>query len=491
MLEPMSMRQLLRFGAILATCLTLAACSQTESIDPPPAPKTTRRATATSIPPAGTPTPMFATIIERYTVRNGDTLGAISSRYDVALEDLMQLNGITNAKSLQIGQTLKIPIVVSRGAPGDKMLPDSEVVHSPAYAAFDLAAFVNQSPGYLATFRDKVDGETLEGWQIVQLVAERYSVGPRVLLALIEFQSSWVSNVALTQTQIDYPMGVSAGVRAGLFQQLSWAAERLNEGYYGKITGRLGALKFKDRSYARIASNANPGTIAIQNVLAATTTWDHWQNAISASGFLATYKKLFGEPKAIEPLVPADIKQPTLRLPWSDGELWYFTGGPHAGWGDAASWSAVDFTPPDMFGACNASRYWSTAAAPGKVIRVEHGRVVVSLSNSDFQGVGWTLMYLHIASNGRVNAGAQVNAGDRIGHPSCEGGIAEATHTHFARLYNGQWMGVETMPMILSGWTITASEYEYDGGMTRGAENREACNCRDIPKNGIIADAGR
>ncbi len=259
MLESISMRRLFRFGAVLALCLMLAACSQTESIDPTPAPKTTRRATATPIPLAGTPTPMFATIIERYTVRNGDTLGAISARYDVALEDLMQLNGITNAKSLQIGQTLKIPIVVSRGAPGDKILPDSEVVYSPAYASFDLAAFVNPSPGYLATYRDKVDGETLESWQIVQLVAERYSVGPRALLALIEFQSGWVSTSALTQTQIDYPMGVSVGVRAGLFQQLSWAAERLNEGYYGKITGRLGALKFKDRSYARIASNANPG----------------------------------------------------------------------------------------------------------------------------------------------------------------------------------------------------------------------------------------
>jgi len=97
-------------------------------------------------------------------------------------------------------------------------------------------------------------------------------------------------------------------------------------------------------------------------------------------------------------------------------------------------------------------------------------------------------MYLHIAPSGRVNVGTVLNAGDRIGHPSCEGGVADATHVHFARLYNGQWMDAQQMPMILSGWTITALDQEYEGKMSRGAEMREACNCRDDAKNGIVAD---
>ena len=125
------------------------------------------------------------------------------------------------------------------------------------------------------------------------------------------------------------------------------------------------------------------------------------------------------------------------------------------------------------------------------MIRVENGRVVISLSNNDFQGSGWALMYLHIAKAGRVNAGTMVNVGDRIGHPSCEGGESEASHVHFARLYNGQWIGVDALPMILSGWKITPREQEYDGIITRGAETREACNCRDDSKNGIVADGGK
>ncbi|MBM3129329.1 MAG: LysM peptidoglycan-binding domain-containing protein [Chloroflexi bacterium] len=479
-------------------CLALAAChapSQNPSDVTPAPPALTKIAVVVTPIAAWTPTPPAATILDRYVVRSGDTLGAISARFDVALDELMRINGIANPNALQIGQQLKIPVIVTRGAPGEKLLPDSEVVYSPAYASFDVSAFVNQSPGYLAAYRERVEGEWLTGAQIVQLVAERYSVGPRVLLALLEHQSGWVTSAVLSPNQIAYP--ISATERQGLFSQLSWAANRSNEGYYGKITGRLAAFRLRDRTRVRIAGNANPGTLAIQNVLAQLYGWDAWQAQIGNEGFIATYRRLFGDPNqfAIEPLVPPDLKQPTLRLPWSDGETWYYTGGPHSGWGDLASWSAVDFTPNDIAGSgsCLASRRLAVAAAPGKVIRAERGRVIVALNGGDFQGKGWALLYLHIATTGRVALGAQVNVGDPIGRPSCEGGESDASHLHFARLYNGQWIGAETLPLILSGWTIlpTAAERAYDGTMKRGAETREACNCRDDPKNAIVADGGK
>jgi murein DD-endopeptidase MepM/ murein hydrolase activator NlpD len=333
----------------------------------------------------------------------------------------------------------------------------------------------------------------LTGAQIIQLVAERFSVGPRVLLALIEFQSGWVTQTALTQNQITYPMGLIDASRQGLFFQASWTANHLNEGYYGKISGRLAAYRFKDRTRARVAPTSNPGTVAIQNVLALNATWDAWQNQIGSDGFSATYRKLFGDPNAnaIEPLVPNDLKQPTLRLPYPDGELWYFTGGPHGGWGDQSAWAAVDFAPKDTANSCIPSRQWAVAAASGKILRVEHGRVMLSLDNNDFQGKGWTLLYLHMATTGRVSPGATVNAGDRIGHPSCEGGDSEASHVHLARLYNGQWIGIDAMPLILSGWKVSAREQDYEGTIARGNEMREACNCRDDPRNGIVADGGK
>ena len=407
----------------------------------------------------------------------------------------MQVNGLANPNSLQVGQQLKIPSQVSLSAPGDKLLPDSELVYSPAFASFDVNAIASLYNGYLNTYREKVEGEMLTGAQIVQLVAERFSVGPRVLLALLEYESNWVTGTVLTQNQISYPMGLVDSTRQGLFYQTSWAANHLNEGYYGKLTGRLVALRFKNNLRARLASTANAGTVAIQNLLSLNATWDQWQGQIGNDGFVATYRKLFGDPAqyAIEPLIPPDLKQPTLRLPWNDGELWYYTGGPHSAWGDLAAWSAVDFTPSDVAGSgsCVPSRTWTIAAAPGKILRSEHGRVIETLGNSDFIGSGWALLYMHQAPTGRTSAGMQVNTGDHIGHPSCEGGAADASHLHFARLYNGQWMGAEYSPMVLSGWTITPLDQEYNGNMTRGADAREACNCRDNAKNGIIADKGQ
>ena len=484
-------RSLSIFAASIAL-VALAACSasSTSADTTTPAPEATTVAVVAT--PDVTPTPVSTTVIDHYTVRNGDTLSGISFQFNISIDDLMRANGLADPNALQIGQVLSIPVQVSRVAPSDFLLPDSEVVYSPAYASFDVNAVANQYNGYLAAYREKVDGEWLTGPQIIQLVAERFSVGPRVLLALLEFQSGWVTKTALTQNQITYPMGLIDPIRQGLFFQASWAANHLNEGYYGKISGRLGALRFKDRARARLASTVNPGTAAIQTVLSYTASWDDWQNQIGANGFIATYRALFGDPKsyAIDPLVPKDLKQPTLRLPWSDGELWYLAGGPHSGWGDLAAWSAVDFSPPDTPGSCYPSRLWAIAAAPGKVLRAEHGRVMISLSNSDFQGTGWTLLYMHMATNGRVTPGTQVNTGDRIGHPSCEGGDAEASHVHFARLYNGQWIGTDDAPMVLSGWTIATGSQAYEGTMTRGAETREACNCRDETKNGIVADAG-
>ncbi len=486
--------QLFAASFVLAALAACGAPANRGSTATPAASTTKIAVVATPDATPANPTPASATIIDHYTVRNGDTLSGISMQYDISIDDLMRANGLTNPNALQIGQVLNIPVQVSRVAPADLLLPDSEVVYSPAYTSFDVTAVANQYNGYLASYREKVDGAMLTGPQIIQLVAERFSVGPRVLLALLEYQSGWVTQTTLTQDQIMYPMGLIDPSRHGLFLQTSWAANHLNEGYYGQISGRLGAFTFKDHSRARLAPTVNPGTTAIQDVLALNSTWSDWQNAIGANGFIATYRTLFGDPtaRAIDPLVPKGLKQPTLRLPWADGELWYFTGGPHSAWGDFSAWAAVDLTPSDLAGSgsCYPSRMWVTAAAPGQVLRAEQGRVMVSLSNSNFQGSGWTLLYMHIATAGRVEPGTLLKLGDRIGHPSCEGGDANASHVHFARLYNGEWIGADMAPMVLSGWTISPLGQQYEGTMTRGAETRTACDCRDDAKNGIVGDAG-
>ena len=283
------------------------------------------------------------------------------------------------------------------------------------------------------------------------------------------------------------------GVDEGLFQQLSWVATRLNGGYYGWKRGNRGTMRLLSGIRAAIAPGVNPGTAGVQNCLAGLSdTLDEWLALTGPDGFPATYERLFGNPfaYAVEPLVPPDLVQPELRLPWESGHTWYLTGGPHEGWGNGSDRAALDFVPGNELLGCAPSGEWITAAAPGLVLRSENGEVVVDLDGDGFEQSGWTLLYLHVYAEGRVEAGAYAQRGQRIGHPSCEGGVAEATHLHFARRYNGEWIpaGSGPAPMVLSGWTAHEDVMPYDGTLTRGDEERVACECWNDDLNGLVSD---
>ena len=49
------------------------------------------------------------------TVKSGETLSDIADRYDVSLNSLMRLNGISNSDHVEAGQTLRLPGSVSAG----------------------------------------------------------------------------------------------------------------------------------------------------------------------------------------------------------------------------------------------------------------------------------------------------------------------------------------------------------------------------------------
>jgi hypothetical protein len=64
--------------------------------------------------------------------------------------------------------------------------------------------------------------------------------------------------------------------------------------------------------------------------------------------------------------------------------------------------------------------------------------------------------------------GTFVNAGDPLGHPSCEGGRSTGTHIHIARKYNGEWMVADgTIPFVLSGWRPIRGEAPYSGWLVK------------------------
>ena len=91
---------------------------------------------------------------------------------------------------------------------------------------------------------------------------------------------------------------------------------------------------------------------------------------------------------------------------------------------------------------------------------------------------GWVLIYLHLEEDGRVEAGSWVDAGQQLGHPSCEGGISTGTHLHIARKFNGEWIPADgPLPFNLGGWIAHSGGDPYVGTLTRDDDTVTACTC--------------
>ena len=93
---------------------------------------------------------------------------------------------------------------------------------------------------------------------------------------------------------------------------------------------------------------------------------------------------------------------------------------------------------------------------------------MLDLDPDGFEETGWVVIYQHISTIDRIPVGTRVDAGTHIGHPSCEGGTANGTHTHIARKYNGEWVAAGgPLPFVLSGWTAHAGSMEGEGTLTK------------------------
>jgi murein DD-endopeptidase MepM/ murein hydrolase activator NlpD len=383
---------------------------------------------------------------------------------------------------LSVGQILTIPPqVVDPLGPSNKILPDSELVYGPASADFDLTGFASQWSSHLIAYSEEVEGRVLRGPEIVQLVAQRYSVNPRLLLAVLEEHSGWVASSQISSSERIYPMGYVRAGWEGLFSQLSWAADTLNTGFYLWRAGWNGPFVLQDGATVIPGSGLNAGTASVQYLFAEWDSSQGWRRRLSADAFPLLYTRLYGSPfrRAIEPLVPDELVQPVFQLPIEDGTTWSFTSGPHAGWGSGAAWAALDFAPPGDALGCVPSLEWVAAVGDGLIVRADHGEVLQDLDGDGYEGTGWVVLYMHVATDDRVGLGEYVQSGDRIGHPSCEGGISNGTHVHLARRYNGEWIPADgILPFVMDGWVSAGEGTEYDGSMTRGDVVLEACGCR-------------
>jgi LasA protease len=426
-----------------------------------------------------------------YLIQSGDTLEAVAVHFHTTIEDIRKNNSDLPKKTTTLvpGQVLRVPVYLPpfTGTPF-QILPDSEAVAGPSSSKFQGRKFVAAMPGYLKTYTEFVFGASLDGWGVVETVARDFSVNPRLLLALLEYRSQALSRSDQSDALKAYPLGSTDITDIGLGMQLSWAAEQLNNGYYGWRTGRLEELELADGRVSRPDPWQNAGTVAVQFLLAHWFGQEEFDRAVGPDGFIQTYRSLFGDPFAYaEELIPGGLEQPQMQLPFEPNRVWVFTGGPHSVWGHGLPWAALDFAPPSQKHGCQDSPEWVTGVAPGLIVRSGPATVVLDLDFDGDEHTGWILFYYHIAENGRVAVGTRLQAGDRIGHPSCEGGEATGTNVHIGRRYNGEWISAGgPLAFNLSNWIAGYGDEAYQGTLSYYLETvLHACDCVS-PNNRIM-----
>lgn len=420
----------------------------------------------TSIPPSeSTPLP------KTYVVQSGDTLGNIAAQFNVDLALLIAVNQLSNPDQIDVGQELIIPALEDfPKGPDFQIIPDSELVFSPSTLSFKMDAFVENQSGLLKNFHEDRNGEPYSGTELIEKISRDFSVNPRLLLAVLEYQSGWLTNPAPPSETRKYPMGYPNEQITGLYHQAGWAANMLNYGYYLWKTGGVKGWVLADQTYVVIPDSINAGTAGVQYLFSLLYGREEWMKAVGPQGLYATYSRLFGSPQELgyEPLIPSDLSQPEMILPFAPNTIWYFTGGPHPAFGTGSAWGALDFAPPGEAYGCYTSPEWVTAVADGKIVRSGDGAVVQDLDGDGYEQTGWTVLYFHIASSARVQEGRYLKAGDDIGHPSCEGGFSNGTHLHIARRYNGEWISADgSIPFVLSGWVSAGDGTPYEGRLIK------------------------
>jgi murein DD-endopeptidase MepM/ murein hydrolase activator NlpD len=424
----------------------------------------------------GVPPPELVGETYHYYTRPGDTLAALALRFGVEPGRILDPQQYPLQALLPAGLELSIPNSLGQSGPAGLLLPDSEIVYGPSAAGFSIAEYVRSAGGFLSAYSEEIDGETLNGAQIVEQVAQDTSTNPRILLAFLEYRSGWVAGSPADPQQTAFPIGFQASGYSGLLKELTLTARQLTIGYYGWRSGKVTEVEFVGGQHQRANPLLNPGSVALQYLFAKLYNPDNWRAELYEPGrFLAFYQGMFGDPwaraEAVEPVLPAGLAQPALELPFLPGETWTLTGGPHAAWGVGSAWGGIDFAPASVEKGCAVSRFLATAAAQGLVARSGRGVVILDLDGDGFEGTGWAILYLHVAGQERVPVGTRINVDDPIGHPSCEGGFATGTHVHLARKYNGEWLAAAgPVPMLLSGWQAWDGEKPYSGALTRGDE---------------------
>jgi LasA protease len=419
-----------------------------------------------------------------YVAKTGDTLPALAVHFNTTVAEIRSANTFIpeNVTTMPPGMPMKIPIYYAPfwGSPY-QIIPDGLFINGPAQVGFDTAAWISQHPGWLNGHTEFASGETRTAAQVIDLVARNFSISPRLFLALLEYQSGGLTQASVDPVHRSYPLGNTDPSHRGLYLQLVWAANELNNGYYGWRQGSLVTFDHLDERIDRPDPWQNAASVALQYYFSLFLDGNNYAHAIGPEGLAAVYQSQFGDPWAVDTShIPGSLEQPAFILPFKAGNTWAYTGGPHTAWGNGLPYAALDLAPGLETGGCTPTDQWAMAVADGVVARSSLATVMLDLDGDGDERTGWVVMYFHMATEGRAATGTILKTGDPVGHPSCEGGRATGTHVHIARLYNGEWIPAGgVLAFNMEGWVADFGAVPYLGTLKKFSQTIRACTCSD------------
>ena len=178
---------------------------------------------------------------EIYTVRSGDTLGAIAKKYRVSVDELARINNIANINYITVGQVLKVPNLNINESNHPEVIQQSH--NNISSDAKWIPAVMNlngelESEKYLNTKLSKLrlkwnQGKIDELWMACEKINEDYGIqiDPRLLLAIIIQEGTGSFNTSSTNLAADGQSGIETDYSKDLM--------KANSLVFGKILGYI------------------------------------------------------------------------------------------------------------------------------------------------------------------------------------------------------------------------------------------------------------
>jgi LysM repeat protein len=201
-----------------------------------PTPATSLPGTAVTPRLETTTTPTFDVAALLYYAQSGDTVASLAVRFGVDPSEIRSDGPLLQAGLIAPGTLLVIPDrITADTTPNVQIIPDSEMVFSATATNFDITNYIETANGNLNHYREYL-GST--GWNSgpdeIKRLAFENSINPRLLLAILDYESRWVHGPPVDSLHIEYPMGYQNFLYRGLFSQIQqecpvWPADRRSQ----------------------------------------------------------------------------------------------------------------------------------------------------------------------------------------------------------------------------------------------------------------------